>query len=799
MRRIHAVLLSAVIVVGILGSFAGCMSRKDDSVLKQGQWLAIVNEAFGMDYYSSEEPHVKNISTDNEYFTTVQIAHEWGLIAGDEFDTDKKLTKGYAAFTLVKAVGFAETANQSDQEIAQFAADNGYISYSYNGEKDYKKVASKQEYEQSLDKAKQIWLNPVFENKEEVQYKEGVVSLADDPDVKSNAEIIDNQARIPMSSAEDIKVGDVYLLPANIPNRSITNNNETEDSTPNSNADGDLDINTQPSSWQMNNGTIVAYKAEKIEYADGYAIITNTEGPLTIEDSIQEMHASGKAEPDLTSVPFTDGAGNIINGNIATTNLNVDSVFEAPKAQEMKYNNQTKTNKSFLASKTGSFKFDGLEIGYTLSSKKIGVEVKGDIPIGKSGWKVTLSKSYDVQDISVDYGYDIDWFKLNRLYAKVNYTTVDKSGFAFSWEKIGKFYQDNRRKFGLSNVLNAELKEKAGSDGTKTIKIGSFPLVTNGVGTINLDVKLRIKVSGEIQLVVTTTNSKGIEYKNGNLRFIKEEHRDVDLELKAKLEFTLYIGVSIRALGINLFGVGIEGGIGAQGKIIIHLVDTDNVEVDSMSLNGNYTVIDETLADINGLSYEEDSKTVTVHPELCFDIEAYWILRFTVDTDSAIYKLADGMKASGGIKFSEKIEIFGKDNAKIKELCRHWEDGKKVDECTRKYGKKKDSETTLSTSNSPQSGEILDISEYYKNLFVNDTFAVNVTELPKGYEMNDVNFESSNIKIATVDQDGLVKALSVGTTSIIVTTKDKKFSVQCSVAVDEHVEITFTPLIIASV
>lgn len=81
----------------------------------------------------------------------------------------------------------------------------------------------------------------------------------------------------------------------------------------------------------------------------------------------------------------------------------------------------------------------------------------------------------------------------------------------------------------------------------------------------------------------------------------------------------------------------------------------------------------------------------------------------------------------------------------------------------------------------------------YTNLTlpINNTEILKVTKIQDGYDLKDLIWESSDNSIATIDNDGNIKALKKGTVIITVKTKDGKYKTSCTVTVtEEKIEIT---------
>lgn len=759
-KKIIAIILTLATMVGMLSTISGCSNNSDASITK-GELLRLISEGFGMYSYTEANPHTDTVKSDNEYFPYVQMAYEWGLIDDKQININEKSTKGFLAETLVNCVDFIDTDDMSEEEITDYAVKNNYVSFKYRGRTDNIRYVTRKDAEESIASAFSVWTNRKYENKEEIKVGEKTTNLADG-DVLSSQVVVNESERIitiPEAAAKDIKEGESFVVPAN-------------------------NVDT----------TAAAYKAQKIEYSNGYAIIKYDSAEL--ENTIQELEFSGSTKADLSSVPITDGVGNVINASAAEGMSNQTST---PKITNLALNTNNKYTVMPCASMQLGFTVDGISISGKVSDDSISFSIKGDIPTKKkNGMKVTVNKSYEISDISIDYDWDVEWFKIKSAYAKLNYTTKDTTGVSFSGKKEGALFYDQRTKPSFSNLLTSEIRSSAAAKGAKTITICSFPIVNGGVGRIDVDIKAKISVTGSVELVVTTHNSNGIEYKNGNIRYIKEKSNDVDLNIKAKIEATLYAGVSIKALKMNLLGIGFEGGIGVEFKTIAHLVNSDNVEIDKLSLEGgNFEYIESTLNSVQNLTYDEDGKTYTAHIDLCGEITTYWILKFKFDDDCALADIINGKTTKSGGVISLEIEIFGKSNAKIKSLCTHVENWKFLDECTRKYDGNaegvdgKESEENKSDDKS-STGDSFDIDTYFLSLLVGNTSKITIIDIPHGFKSSDITYTSSDEKVVTVDANGRITAVGEGSAEITASIKNSDFKVKCSVVVSAVDENNFT-------
>lgn len=737
-KRIIASILVCVIILGTVFSFEGC--GKKESTITKGEVLALIEEAFGMSTYSSSVPYTNTVKEDSSYFSTVQIAFEWELIDDKNIKVNDKVTKGFLANVLVKCVGFEDVSEMSNDEILEFAVKNKYVSFSYRGRTDSKRNVTRDEATDSIASSIIIWLAKSPQQKEEVDFGNNVINLAEGK-LSSKDVTIDessNVIELPASMKDMISEGKDFVLPPM--------NGET---------------------------TAQVYHADQVEI-QGDSLVIKTSAP-EIETTIENMDVSGCVVPNLSQVPIMDGAGNrIISAN--ATGMQSVAFLDYPENYGYEFFNGGGKVPSVLKKTSLSFEAGGLKVKGTVKDNSVEFSISGEIA-NDGNTKLSVSKSYEIKDISLDYDYKISWFQLKYAYAKLNYTVIDKTGLKLEGVKASYDIDRTNAKTALTSLARAVSKEP--NKLSKTIKICSIPIISGGVVSFNLDVKVIISASGSIELAVTTNNVRGVEYKNGNLRFIKEQKEHYTVDVKGKIEATLYIGASFKALGFNIVSVGLEGGIGVAGSISTFMVDNENRMLEKVSYSDvSIEGFDAGISGLSGLSYEHNEYgNVPVRFDSCMEFKFYWILKFKVDHDCLIGKCLKG-------KIKLEVVFFDKDNATF--LTIHVEDGHIVKECTRKYANDKDEEKEDDEEKENQAGgDYLDINTYFTNISVGEVEILTVEKLPDGYSMKDIEFASSNNSIARVDGNGCITGLSGGQVEIKVQTKDKKYSISCSVFVIE--------------
>lgn len=127
------------------------------TVMTNAELLALINSAFG-------------IMTDNTTEGNIQAAREWNIIGEDDLDPDAQITPEFLISACIHATGFIDV-NASMEEILSFAAEKGVIAGNTISDVDITQAA------ELVEKAKQVWMNPDFENKSEIELGENVIII----------------------------------------------------------------------------------------------------------------------------------------------------------------------------------------------------------------------------------------------------------------------------------------------------------------------------------------------------------------------------------------------------------------------------------------------------------------------------------------------------------------------------------------------------------------------------------------------------------------------------------------------
>lgn len=782
MKKIIAIMLATVTLFTSLISFSGC-STKAEETLEVGQWLGMINNAFGMESYTRDEPYISTVSEKDEYFSTVQIAAEWNVINNNaSFNPHEKLVWKNALVTLINAGNFlGEEA--SEKEKIEYAIQNFDSSI-----RDYwmDRIIDIESASKLLVIAQDFWANKTYDTPvQKINYSDNVIDFS-----KPDNTILDfdpSQGLIAIKTEEDIQKDDVLVVPTS------GKTNET-----------------------------LAYKAEEVVEKDDIKYIKANKD-LELGDFVDELYVEDTYEPDLTTAEIYDGNGNLVQGGVTATPRAYYQNNDVQISNMVAYSNDPAVVTPLAAKTSFSFETDSCKV--EVSIKKDGLSAKIEVPMSE-----TVKGYYEteISNFKVTNKIDYSWFTLHSAEVKVDYSIKNTVGIKKSFtEKTATYapkWSNGNGKF-LTNLKKSVWKNKDTGKGAKTIKLGSIKVASVGVASFSVDVYAKLKVDGSIEVSCSETGCKGIEYKNGNCRLINTSDKDKDVKIKCKAEATVSVGPTVNAFGFAIIGLKAEAGIGAEASVTLHLADPENhlleestasdippevyEETNAEGLTADAEEIKK-FAESQGGIYEPGTSTVDLHLDTCIDVNVYFILKVGLEEETLAGKLLKGTK----IKM--EWEICNNKNAKLLNL--HIENFDFAtafsnisfftdkDQCTLKYvpfdaddetenDGTETSDTEKSTTNSSVAvGEVLTISTMNVVLKNGESTAISVTQIPKGYELNDVVYKTKNSAIATINESGVITANSEGSTTIIVSTSDSKYSCACSVTVVDEKTSNFMPL-----
>lgn len=776
MKRYIAVLLVFATLLPMV--LSGCAGG-DNTTISVGQWLGMVNNAFGMESYAAETPYFSSVDANDEFFRTVQIAAEWDVIDIEEpIDPRANATWGDVLVTLVNVGNFLDTDVSRDEKI-QYAIDHfdsSIRTYWLKREISVTKATA------LLMTAQEMWASREFEETfENVVYSNDTNVIDAAELVEGACQITEDTIVLPQEMADGMESGEVVVVPTD----------------------------TGP----------VAYRVEEVATEDGVATITVSDD-VELEEVVEELQIQTTVTMDMSQAEIYDGNGNLVYSGASSLAHNGENTGAYVSNLRGSKEDMTATDlvgKIKLEFESGGYEVSGSISGSTVSvslSKKLDEETKAEVGLEVSNVKVTTD---------IDMGVT----GLKSALAKADYTVKLSGGVSVEEKILDKTYapqwSNGNGKF-LSNLGRSTWKN-ASDKGAKTIKIADIKLASVGVASISVGILAKIKVDGSVELSVEQSGTKGIEYKKGNLRLINDVDWDWDFEAKAKIEATGSVVPKINAFGKAIIGVSAQGGIGASASLTVHLVDVENHKLQTAKLpeilpescsNTNVTGMMTDAAEILALAQSlggtyltPPGTAVLLHLNHCVEVKAYFIFRVGLEEETLVGK------ALKGSKVKVTWEILGSKNAEI--LSVHVDNGDYVGTFIRFLSGQDVSQCTLefepfdaveeeteppTVAEEPEAteheeiavGEVLVVSTMKIIVKPNETDIVKISQIPAGYTASDLVFTSTDSAVAKISSDGVVSGVAEGSAMIVVSTSDGKYSCACSVTVNEDVEDSFTGL-----
>ena len=828
MRRITAVILACIMLLTAMIGATGC-STTDNNAVTMGVWLTMIDDAFGMDSYTSDEPYFATVSQSSRYFGAVQIAAEWDVISKDEdIDVNSLVDWQKALITLVNVGEFTDIEAPDDEKV------NYGIEHFDPSIKKYwlKRSIPLKDATKLLATAQEQWAGRRYTEKvERTKFAEDVMDLSQGDDKLTNFTYgVDGVITIPASENIDLAAGDVFVLPG---------------------GEGGLMGTT-------------AFKAQSVE-KNGDNIFIKTSDDLDLYDIAEELYLENTFTPSMENAVIRDGNGNVIYGTAEALAQLGDVEGAIALAQQQaadgEYMNLAQTgadggivqlkgkdpklSRTFEVTVNGS-KFE-IELSADLAEKaNFGVKVSSDNMLTKgktkaqidndnSGKSLKFSGGFSITDFEVTNKVDYKWFKLREALLRVDYKSKIEGNVTASGKLVNKVLAPADRNLTLGSAKETFLKNWSTktwkdakgdtSSGAKTIKIASIDLWEGGIARVCLDINFQVAVDGSISVTLTTNNSSGLEYKNGELRTIKTSDKDADVQIKAKIEATVGIGPALYVTGLKKKIIGLEVRIGLGGALTItlHLLDSDNhliteskdditSDVSELFEDPQLTADAEAIkkiAENQGCTYStETSGPVSLHLDTCVDVAIYFILKLEIADSYAKDLIGSG-------KFS--WEIFGEKNGKMFNIhVENWDWAKAFknikffsgdeDQCTFKakpFDKANGQFTTEPTDETTDpnttyapilEGDTIILEQVKVNMHPGEHTYLVVNQVPKGYSLNDLVLKSDDAEVAYIDSNGVVQAKKEGSTMITVETKDGKFQAYCAVTVYSDESEEFHPL-----
>ena len=815
-KKTVSFILTVAFCLSLLIPLAGCKGPQPELTL--GQWLSLISDSFYMVNYVSEKPYFARVSSDNPYFSVFQSAAEWEIIAPSDTvsDTDP-LTYELAMTSLVNAGEFlpssATEEEKMDYAIAHFDPDYR----KYNG-KHYIKFSEAIEL---LDIAQSQWANKTIDDPiEEAKFTDKVTDLSQRNFSDFLAE--DNKVIMRAADAADLKVGSYYVLPSDGTHSASLN------------------------------------RVEDIVFDGDYAYILNAD---TISDEELAECAESIIVRETEQVDFSrvtgiyDEFGNPIvceqvNGSAGWMNME----GEAPQASFL-----GKLGTEGAYSPTGTevsltFTIKGFKVSVSFKGNSASIELKKEFDKKTNQMRDAKTTEYikvNFDNVKLTKDIDMSWGKIKAATLKIDYKSKISTGVKVTTNnKVGLQDADGSDVLqSLSDIVSGygEALKKIGTDvyntkyNDESVYICRISLAEGGLASVDFIVKGVVTVTGDMQIVLELAGAQGVEYKNGNIRYINSKTSDVDFIVDGKVEATISPGFAITVLKRwNIGEILLDLGVGIEGKYITHLFDVEGHEVYSkkdvtLSADGmeelgeiQWNISSEELlklAESVGGTWDNYSpgSSINLESRHCFEWKIYPILRLNLG-DGLLPELLSKLNIKVTVNFVPDVTIaeghidFGTgytlpsniENAILAIGDSNVGGGLAAllgvgAECAFKPKPWDDviEQEDEKDEDSDQDEEVPDVYEVAvadgimlstMRVFLEpgESECITITGLPEGYKLTDVVGESEDPEIATFDaKHGKITAGGKeGTTQIVIRTEDNKYKTFCAVSVYSSTTIT---------
>lgn len=230
---------------------------------------------------------------------------------------------------------------------------------------------------------------------------------------------------------------------------------------------------------------------------------------------------------------------------------------------------------------------DKIDISFSIGDLDVAAAVKDggfDVSVGGPINGVYVKKAYEVRnfDLYTKFEGDLADTDVKKSYILLDYDLKDSTeitgSYDWSLDEIETPEGTNDVDFFTRVTENMEFVK--GSDSEITVFAVDVAIPNCPAITIGITAKLVISFDGRVELIVTSTETKGVEISNNKVRLISESVAgDSSLEMEARLEVVLGLYVDISIVNIVLVDAGIEVGIGVH--ITVHMTGgADNYHLD---------------------------------------------------------------------------------------------------------------------------------------------------------------------------------------------------------------------------
>lgn len=839
MKRWFSLFVACAVMFTIVATlFSGCgITAEAKNTMLNSEWLYLINQKFGFNEYSQNDPYVPNITSENEYFDDVQIAYEYSVLPTGytALKLDDELTREFCAITLSGAIYIAndKEINIGDYNSLMFpesvktVINEGIMSLDESGNFNPQKVVSYSDAIVALDAAYHSWAFHRFDTVVDYTLSDNVVDLGGLSTIytyEDSVEVINYDDDGNSTTTTEVRTN--YAVDDNFveQQRKWLSDNNFE-----YNKELSLVTIDDISDKNISEGSVLTIP-DSLEYPTGLYLKVNRIGqnqdgkyelevsPAAIDDVFDgDVDIALTKQIDFSQCVIYDADGNVLsegkysNGNeeIVTDMSFINTAATLSMKQEKKDITLPGGLKGRITAKDGSI------VLAVYSEEK------------KSGGSNTYTKEKNTTEFSVEFknmvcnACETENFKVfgkdtgvinPRGYHKLSlsYDTTVKGSLSCNWED-----DMDKDKNSIGLIMSGQLTKPLAKTTLNNKKIAAIPVYLFPGVAVELDLYMSVSLEGEVSFSFGFSDG-AIVFESRKMKpsyswdMGRLTSKSVSGSIKAEIASQLNLCLAI----VNVDVIDIEGQVGVGLKIEAKLTEvyddhtavSDSKELDVGAAAACMYVLKEPQE-----SAEDESQIL-----FCLDITAYGILDVTFCSEKSL--VGKALKLFGVKEM--KIKIWDEDSKKLVNM--HWEGGTDttfaaVDECT----------LSDRIDGLIEHGDNLEISPLGDvTLNIGETKIIDITMLPKTkhkyYLTSDLEALVENDKIAVcsiapedednskikfkwldainkftgkkTDEDELDKVkitgIAEGATNIIVRTKDNIYSIPLTVTViPKEVEI----------
>lgn len=387
-----------------------------------------------------------------------------------------------------------------------------------------------------------------------------------------------------------------------------------------------------------------------------------------------------------------------------------------------------------------------VRINYTASSFSV-------YAFKKTALDANFFVQLDIKNLKPAFKFKGSINKIEQAYFKVAMDTVVASGLKKgNYQRLSLDPNKIDPVDLLKSINTAWTSSRAQID--TVIPLGEIRLPIEGIPSliVLLQVQLRLYANGRIELLYTMNSEVGMEIRNNRMRFLQEHQKDLDFIIQATCGIASKVLVGIEFLQQRLLDASFSAGISGVVKSTLHFPENNQAQqIEDIP----YDILDELIP----------KQGFTV----CADLSAFWDVQLLLNSSKSL---------AGRLGLSKTLTLLNQSNGAIFDgAVQHIENMQFVARCTRKNR----SNTPLPTIQA-NTDRIL-LASYAYAIKQQESTYLKIRGLPEGITLSELIFVSNDPSIATVDAQGLVSGVAIGSTTITIKTVDQAYEVQCSILV----------------